>query len=84
MLAPLLADDFVLVGPLGFVLDKQQCLGSRCGKAAAECSSASTSQSRHRIARAVKWATEGSRYVLRRQARSVDGCGCGAHASGSS
>jgi hypothetical protein len=29
MLAPLLADDFVLVGPLGFVLDKQQYLGSR-------------------------------------------------------
>jgi mannose-6-phosphate isomerase-like protein (cupin superfamily) len=26
---PLLADDFVLVGPLGFVLDKQQYLGSR-------------------------------------------------------
>lgn len=28
-LAPLLADDFVLVGPLGFMLDKQQYLGSR-------------------------------------------------------
>ncbi|HKF75378.1 MAG TPA: nuclear transport factor 2 family protein [Candidatus Dormibacteraeota bacterium] len=28
-LGPLLADDFVLVGPLGFVLDKQQYLGSR-------------------------------------------------------
>ena len=28
-LEPLLADDFVLVGPLGFVLDKQQYLGSR-------------------------------------------------------
>ena len=28
-LAPLLADDFVLVGPLGFMLDKQQFLGSR-------------------------------------------------------
>ena len=28
-LAPLLAEDFVLVGPLGFVLDKQQFLGSR-------------------------------------------------------
>jgi uncharacterized protein (TIGR02246 family) len=28
-LSPLLADDFVLVGPLGFMLDKQQYLGSR-------------------------------------------------------
>ena len=28
-LGPLLADDFVLVGPLGFMLDKQQYLGSR-------------------------------------------------------
>jgi mannose-6-phosphate isomerase-like protein (cupin superfamily) len=28
-LEPLLADDFVLVGPLGFVLDRQQYLGSR-------------------------------------------------------
>src|SRR5689334_15544372 len=28
-LEPLLADDFVLVGPLGFVLDKQQYLASR-------------------------------------------------------
>lgn len=28
-LEPLLADDFVLVGPLGFVLDKRQFLGSR-------------------------------------------------------
>jgi uncharacterized protein (TIGR02246 family) len=28
-LAPLLAEDFVLVGPLGFVLDKPQYLGSR-------------------------------------------------------
>jgi ketosteroid isomerase-like protein len=28
-LGALLADDFVLVGPLGFVLDKQQYLGSR-------------------------------------------------------
>lgn len=28
-LRPLLADDFVLVGPLGFMLDKQQYLGSR-------------------------------------------------------
>jgi ketosteroid isomerase-like protein len=28
-LEPLLADDFVLVGPLGFVLDKAQYLGSR-------------------------------------------------------
>jgi len=28
-LGSLLADDFVLVGPLGFVLDKQQYLGSR-------------------------------------------------------
>src|SRR5437879_12809051 len=28
-LEPLLANDFVLVGPLGFVLDKQQYLGSR-------------------------------------------------------
>ena len=28
-LDPLLADDFILVGPLGFMLDKQQYLGSR-------------------------------------------------------
>jgi ketosteroid isomerase-like protein len=28
-LGPLLADDFVLVGPLGFMLDKEQYLGSR-------------------------------------------------------
>ena len=28
-LEPLLADDFLLVGPLGFVLDKTQYLGSR-------------------------------------------------------
>jgi ketosteroid isomerase-like protein len=28
-LARLLGDDFILVGPLGFVLDKQQYLGSR-------------------------------------------------------
>jgi ketosteroid isomerase-like protein len=28
-LRPLLADDFVLVGPLGFMLDKEQYLGSR-------------------------------------------------------
>src|SRR5690349_8802509 len=28
-LAQLLSEDFVLVGPLGFVLDKQQYLGSR-------------------------------------------------------
>jgi uncharacterized protein (TIGR02246 family) len=28
-LGPLLAEDFLLVGPLGFVLDKQQYLGSR-------------------------------------------------------
>ena len=28
-LSALLADDFVLVGPLGFVLDKEQYLGSR-------------------------------------------------------
>jgi hypothetical protein len=28
-LTQLLADDFVLVGPLGFMLDKQQYLGSR-------------------------------------------------------
>src|SRR5919198_637920 len=28
-LASLITDDFVLVGPLGFVLDKQQYLGSR-------------------------------------------------------
>ena len=28
-LRPMLADDFVLVGPLGFMLDKEQYLGSR-------------------------------------------------------
>jgi ketosteroid isomerase-like protein len=28
-LDPLLADDFILVGPLGFMLDKRQYLGSR-------------------------------------------------------
>jgi ketosteroid isomerase-like protein len=28
-LQPLLADDFLLVGPVGFMLDKQQYLGSR-------------------------------------------------------
>src|SRR5436190_6507559 len=28
-LEPLLADDFLLVGPLGFMLDKRQYLGSR-------------------------------------------------------
>jgi ketosteroid isomerase-like protein len=28
-LGPLLADDFILVGPLGFMLDKEQYLGSR-------------------------------------------------------
>ena len=31
-LGPLLADDFVLVGPLGFALDKQQYLGSRLSR----------------------------------------------------